>query len=300
MANHLESSQNLEKWTSPVASERLNLVSITSEIKADTRDSLKGAGIAKTPEPKAMVMESPYPRESAAICRAPQHLYQPGDHATKAASSNRLDNSPRAEAWRKDAAQQAKRPVTPDSDGKYEVHKGDSLWGITKRLMESEGQKKCTPEQFNKKLKELIDLNKDRYPTLECNPGLIKPGMKLKLKPDMAEQPKKPEVQVEQPKLPQVQIDQVKPLDQTSLPKFTQLNDTDWQYTLSSRMSTMPWSAEYLSTGRVTPESLDQRIELRENLRPNYSNGTVSMEEADKAKHLANHNMFVDQLYFLY
>lgn len=151
------------------------------------QSQLKAEATQKRVEPQTLVMGNPFSKKETEVCRPIQKLYNPTDAQKRSDaqmqndSQMRSGNSERSEQWKKDATQQAKRPITPDIEGRYEVQKGDSLWGITKRLLESEGQQKATPKQFNEKLKELIDLNKDRYPGLECS-GLIKPGMKLAMK----------------------------------------------------------------------------------------------------------------------
>lgn len=145
----------------------------------------------KRTEPTSLMMGNPFSSKDSEVCRPTQRLFNPNDTQKPNA------NPERAQQWKADASKQAKQPVKPDAQGRYEVQKGDSLWGITKRLLDSEGQKKPTPEQFNNKLKELVELNKDRYPGLDCNPGLVKPGMKLTMKPAEAAQPK---VELQKPK----------------------------------------------------------------------------------------------------
>lgn len=70
---------------------------------------------------------------------------------------------------------------------------------------------------------------------------------------------------------------------------------------LSTRMSTTPWSSEFLGTGKVTLSETLERFKLEEDLRQMNFNDARNEDEANsKAKHLKDYDMFTDQMYFMY
>ncbi len=92
-----------------------------------------------------------------------------------------------ARAWNKEAKQQKGQGVEVGPDGKYEAKQGDSLWGIAERLIKKEGGKSSQSE-VQKRVKELVEANKENLPGLDCNPHLLKRGSKLNL-PGQTEKP---------------------------------------------------------------------------------------------------------------
>lgn len=96
-------------------------------------------------------------------------------------------NSDSARAWNKEAKQQKGKEIEVGPDGKYEVKQGDSLWGIAERSLKKEGGK-ASQAEVQKRVKELVEANKEQYPGLDCNPNLLKRGSKL-IVPGQAEKP---------------------------------------------------------------------------------------------------------------
>ncbi len=91
-------------------------------------------------------------------------------------------------AWDGLARRQRQTGIEPGADGKYEVKPGDSLWGIAERMIKKEGGR-STPAELQKRVKELVEANKENIPGLDCNPNLLRRGARLIL-PDGPVQPK--------------------------------------------------------------------------------------------------------------
>jgi LysM repeat protein len=83
-------------------------------------------------------------------------------------------------AWDKEAKKQQGSGFEVGPDGKYEVKPGDSLWGIAERAIKKEGGKSSAAE-VHKRVKELVEANKENLPGLDCNPHLLKRGGKLNI-----------------------------------------------------------------------------------------------------------------------
>jgi hypothetical protein len=83
-------------------------------------------------------------------------------------------------AWDKEAKKQQGSSLEVGPDGKYEVKPGDSLWGMAERLIKKEGGKSSAAE-VQKRVKELVEANKENLPGLDCNPHLLKRGTKLNI-----------------------------------------------------------------------------------------------------------------------
>ena len=83
-------------------------------------------------------------------------------------------------AWDKEAKKQQGSNLEVGPDGKYEVKPGDSLWGIAERAIKKEGGKSSAAE-VQKRVKELVEANKENLPGLDCNPHLLKRGTKLNI-----------------------------------------------------------------------------------------------------------------------
>ncbi len=83
-------------------------------------------------------------------------------------------------AWDKEAKKQQGSGFEVGPDGKYEVKPGDSLWGIAERAIKKEGGK-SSPAEVQKRVKELVEANKENLPGLDCNPHLLKRGGKLNI-----------------------------------------------------------------------------------------------------------------------
>jgi len=85
-----------------------------------------------------------------------------------------------ARAWQKDAKHQSTTGIETGPDGRYEAKQGDSLWGIAQRMVKKEGRHSSVAE-VQKKVKELVEANKENLPGLDCNPHMLKRGSRLNL-----------------------------------------------------------------------------------------------------------------------
>ncbi len=96
-------------------------------------------------------------------------------------------------AWDKEAKKQQGTGLEVGPDGKYEVKQGDSLWGIAERAIKKEGGKSSAAE-VQKRVKELVEANKENLPGLDCNPHLLKRGGKLNIpgRPNQEQPSEKP------------------------------------------------------------------------------------------------------------
>ncbi|CAN5507302.1 hypothetical protein BH11CYA1_BH11CYA1_17630 [soil metagenome] len=83
-------------------------------------------------------------------------------------------------AWSREAKKQQGNGFDLNAEGKYEVKPGDSLWGIAERSIKKEGGK-SSPAEVQKRVKELVEANKENLPGLDCNPHLLKRGGKLNI-----------------------------------------------------------------------------------------------------------------------
>jgi len=83
-------------------------------------------------------------------------------------------------AWDKEAKKQKGTGIDVGPDGKYEVKPGDSLWGMAERLIKKEGGKSSAAE-VQKRVKELVEANKENLPGLDCNPHLLKRGTRINI-----------------------------------------------------------------------------------------------------------------------
>ncbi|MBP9094749.1 LysM peptidoglycan-binding domain-containing protein [bacterium] len=85
-------------------------------------------------------------------------------------------------SWQEAHSEARKRPLDKDSEGRYEVKRGDTLSDIAAKTLRAEGK---NPSQMEilKRTKEIAELNKDQIKDI----NLIKPGMKLRLPGDANE-----------------------------------------------------------------------------------------------------------------
>jgi hypothetical protein len=98
-------------------------------------------------------------------------------------------DSPEARKWQEQNKELGKHKI---EEKEYTVKPGDSLGTIAERTLKGEGNQHPSPADIDKKMKEIIEQNKEQYPTLVCNPDYIVPGMKLKVG-----EPPKPETNFE-------------------------------------------------------------------------------------------------------
>lgn len=85
-------------------------------------------------------------------------------------------------SWQLAHSEARKRPLETDSEGRYEVKRGDTLSDIAAKTLRAAGK---NPSQMEilKRAKEIAELNKDQIKDI----NLIKPGMKLRLPGDANE-----------------------------------------------------------------------------------------------------------------
>lgn len=88
--------------------------------------------------------------------------------------------TPGGRAWDGLARRQRDSGIETGADGKYEVKPGDSLWGIAERMIKKEGGR-STAAELQKRVKELVEANKENIPGLDCNPNLLRRGSRLNL-----------------------------------------------------------------------------------------------------------------------
>jgi nucleoid-associated protein YgaU len=85
-------------------------------------------------------------------------------------------------SWPQAHGEARKRPLETDSEGRYEVKRGDTLSDIAAKTLRAEGKNPSQIEILNR-TKEIAELNKDQVKDI----NLIKPGMKLRLPGDANE-----------------------------------------------------------------------------------------------------------------
>jgi hypothetical protein len=77
--------------------------------------------------------------------------------------------------WQQDSQQQRQKPLDVDSNGDYQIRKGDSVWTIGERMARGEGNRKPDAKQVQQAIEALIKAN----PELKCNPDYLRGGGKL-------------------------------------------------------------------------------------------------------------------------
>ncbi len=63
----------------------------------------------------------------------------------------------------------------------YQVKQGDTLYSIAENQVTNNGMACPTPDAISAEEERIIQANKDKYPSLECNPNLIGKGWDLKI-----------------------------------------------------------------------------------------------------------------------
>lgn len=92
---------------------------------------------------------------------------------------------PSSREWRKDMQKQRVKDLDVDTDGKYKVSRGDTVWTIAERLCRGADGKRPDDQIVDRMKKRLIEAN----PQLKCNPNFLKEGERLTIPPNGAKQP---------------------------------------------------------------------------------------------------------------
>jgi len=105
-----------------------------------------------------------------------------GDEKMKVGGDNRDGDTPDANSDGKKYSGRLRefRGMSLDNQGKYEFKENDTVWGMAEKLARhaAKGESPTTENTINE-LNKLLAANKERYPGVDENPGMIKPGMKL-------------------------------------------------------------------------------------------------------------------------
>jgi hypothetical protein len=103
-------------------------------------------------------------------------------------------SSPEARQWLQENKASRNQPLPLDRDGLYTVRHADCLETIAQRELRAEGRvvnSKTTKEEVQR----LIQLNREQYPTLDCNPEYLGDGWKIRLRGAPQEPPVRPDLQ---------------------------------------------------------------------------------------------------------
>lgn len=145
--------------------------SFREQVSEMMRDSRVLPAAKRVEPPSYLEFNSPFTSSERSTNQEAKHFTRP------AASANGGDKS-----WQQDHSEARKRPLEKDSEGRYEVKRGDTLSDIAAKTLRAEGK---SPSQMEimKRAKEIAELNKDQIKDI----NLIKPGMKLRLPGDANE-----------------------------------------------------------------------------------------------------------------
>ncbi len=139
----------------------------------------------KTAEPAEITFDDIYQKTSSGF-----GMCKPGD--PKSDCNFKPDYSfgtSGAREWGREAHEQNKKPLDVDDDGKHNVRRGDTMWGIAERSLRRDDHQ-ATDKEIQKRIEEIVQLNKKNYPALECNPDMIRPGYKLQIPGEGDAEPK--------------------------------------------------------------------------------------------------------------
>jgi len=95
-------------------------------------------------------------------------------------------NSPGAKSFAQHTRETLNQPLQIDQDGTYHVQRYDTLSAIAIRELSQSGRP-VTGKSINDVMDQIVALNKDKYPSLECDRGTIKETWHLRL-PDGQQQ----------------------------------------------------------------------------------------------------------------
>jgi len=97
-----------------------------------------------------------------------------------------------AVTWRRQNQELADDPIRVDGQGFYQVQPGDDLGSIALRAVDTVGAAQSEQERRSMAedaMAEIIDLNRERYPTLTSNPDFVGSSWKLRMPEWMREEP---------------------------------------------------------------------------------------------------------------
>lgn len=86
------------------------------------------------------------------------------------------------QAWKRASAERMGLPMQLDANGEYNVVFGDSLGAVAMRNLRTAGAP-ASRQDIDAEVARIAALNKDRYPSLDCNVDLIKEGWHLRVGP---------------------------------------------------------------------------------------------------------------------
>ncbi|MBK9141160.1 MAG: hypothetical protein IPM23_01590 [Candidatus Melainabacteria bacterium] len=125
--------------------------------------------------------------------------FESTDHTAKAEPCSQLNSlevqsqagtrSEMSTAWSNKAKQLGSTELYIDQQGSYTVEFGDSLSGIARRSLKTQGVDSPSTRDIKAEQARIIDLNSDRYPHLAKNPGYIWENMNLRVTPNQTSDP---------------------------------------------------------------------------------------------------------------
>jgi|AGTN01.3.fsa_nt_gi hypothetical protein len=86
------------------------------------------------------------------------------------------------QAWKQASQERMGLPMQLDANGEYTVAFGDSLGAVAMRNLRTSGAP-ASGEDIKAEVARIAALNKDRYPSLDCNVDLIREGWHLRVGP---------------------------------------------------------------------------------------------------------------------
>lgn len=112
-------------------------------------------------------------------------------------------STPRAQQWANDSQVQRSKPLDVNENGEYRVKWGDSLSTIAERALKTAGAP-CDKAALQSMQDAIVEANRDRYKSLDCNRDFIKEDWSLKI-PGVrqAEPPIRPEPPIRVEPLPE-------------------------------------------------------------------------------------------------
>lgn len=95
---------------------------------------------------------------------------------------NPASQSELTQAWKRASQERMGLPMQLDANGEYTVEFGDSLGAVALRNLRTAGAP-ASSQDIKAEIARIAALNKDRYPSLDCNVDLIKEGWHLRIGP---------------------------------------------------------------------------------------------------------------------
>jgi len=89
-------------------------------------------------------------------------------------------STPRAQQWAADSQAQRTKPLDINENGEYKVKWGDSLSTIAERALKGSGAP-VSKESLQSMQDAIVEANRDRYKSLDCNRDLIKENWSLRI-----------------------------------------------------------------------------------------------------------------------